>query len=55
MRTLHLTHKQFDVLYELLHDHVCEIKTSLDDESELETFVSNEIYQTLCSMKEGGK
>ena len=53
MRTLHLTHEQFDVLYDLLEDTVQSLEDEVGDEVfDYETF---EIYQTLRHMKKGGK
>jgi len=53
MRTLHLTHEQFDVLYDLLEDTVQSLEDEVGDEVfDYQTF---EIYQTLRHMKKGGK
>ena len=48
---LRLTQDEFDVLYELLHDQITEIRSNLDDESELETYISNDIYQKLITLR----
>ena len=53
MRILHLTHDQFDVLYDLLENTVQSLEDEVgDDVFDYEAF---EIYQTLRQMKKGGK
>ena len=51
-RVLHLTNKQFDVLYDILEDTVDVLEDDLINDEDIKDYEAYKIYQQLKSLKE---
>ena len=52
MRQITLTHKQFDVLYDILLDTIDALEDDLINDEVIEDYEAYKIYQQLVSLKE---
>ena len=51
-RVLHLTNKQFDVLYDILLDTIDALEDDLINDEVIEDYEAYKIYQQLVSLRE---